>query len=366
MKRWRAIVAGLNHYHVTGWVESLGALGDRVEVVGRHDPDPARESATGPDHVDPSLVPTFPESMASTPFDTDLDRLIRETRPDFALITLPNSLAPAAIETCARHGVHVLVDKPGARTAAEAERAFGAARDAGIKVAVGLSRRYGRGWQEVAALRESGRLGRLLSTEAIFVTSSVAVRDPANRIFRRDEMGGGILHWLGIHDLDELLWLTGDRIVEVQAMTGTVGDPSIDVEDVVSASVRYASGAIGTIHHAYALPRPGGEGWVGLRGTHGSVTIQPNGNWSWMGSATPLEPVRGQQVTYDLAPSTGYGATGVVVIDDLLRAIEEDRQPLATGQHIIDALRVIDAMYQAATSGQRVPVTSTERNRSNA
>ncbi len=363
MKRWRAIVVGLNHYHVTGWVESLGALGDRVEVVGRHDPDPARERAPGPDHVDPTLAPIFPEALANAPFDTDLDRLIRERRPDIALITLPNALAPAAIETCARHGVHVLVDNPGARTAAEAERAFGVARDAGITVAVGLSRRHGRGWREVAALREEGSLGRLLSTEAIFVTSSVAVRDPSNPIFRRDEMGGGILHWLGIHDLDELLWLTGERIVEVQAMTGTIGDPTVDVEDVVSASVRYESGAIGTIHHAYALPRPGGEGWVGLRGTQGSVTIQPNGNWSWMGGASPLEPVRGQHVTYDAAPSTGYGATGAVVIDDLLRAIAEGRQPLATGQHIIDALRVIDAIYAAAETGQRVRVDHAARGR---
>src|SRR5690606_38849340 len=122
---------------------------------------------------------------------------------------------------------------------------------------------------------------------------------------------------------------------EVQAMAGTVGDATIDVEDVVSASVRYESGAIGTLHHTYALPRPGGEGWVGLRGTRGSVTIQPSGNWSWMGGASPLDPVRSQHVTYEPAPSTGYGATGVVVIDDLLRAIEEDRQPLANGRHIV-------------------------------
>jgi hypothetical protein len=33
MKRYRVAVLGLNHYHVTGWVESLGALADRIEVV---------------------------------------------------------------------------------------------------------------------------------------------------------------------------------------------------------------------------------------------------------------------------------------------------------------------------------------------
>lgn len=356
MKRWRVIVAGLNHYHVTGWVESLGTLADRIDVVGRCDPDPGRQRVPGPDHIDPNLAPAFPAWFMALPFDTNLDAAIERHRPDIALITLPNALAPDAIEACARRGVHLLVDKPGARTAAEAERAFGAARDAGVTVAVGLTRRYGRGWQDVAAMRQAGRLGRLLSTEAIFVTSSVDVRGTANPIFRRDEMGGGVLHWLGIHDLDELMWLTGERIVEVQAMTATVGTGAIDVEDVVSTSVRYESGAIGTVHAAYALPAPGGEGYVALRGTAGSVNIQPNGNWSWAGRASPHDPARGQQVTYDPAPTTGYGPIGAVVIDDLLRAIGEDRPPLANGQHVTDALRVIDAMYTSATTGRRTPV----------
>ena len=356
MKRWRVIVVGLNHYHVTGWVESLGALADRVDVVGRCDPDPARAPAPGPDAVDPSLAPAFPAWFAALPFDTDLDAAIDRHRPDVALIALPNAHAPAAIETCARKGVHVLVDKPGARTAAEARRAFGLARDAGVRVAVGLTRRYGRGWQEVATLRESGRLGRLHSTEAIFVTSSVDVRGAGNTIFRRSEMGGGVLHWLGVHEIDALLWLTGQRIVEVQAMTATSGTSAIDVEDVVSASVRYESGAIGTLHAAYALPAPDGVGHVGLRGTRGSVTVLPNGNWAFTGGDDLLDPVVGQQVTYDLAPATGYGAIGVVIIDDLLRAIEEDRPPLATGEQVTDALRVIDAIYASATTGQRTPV----------
>ena len=52
----------------------------------------------------------------------------------------------------------------------------------------------------------------------------------------------------------------------------------------------------------------------------------------------------------------GYGAGGLAIIDDLLRAIADDRDPLATGEDLVRALRVIDAAYRAAESGLRVRV----------
>lgn len=356
MKRYRVAVLGLNHYHVTGWVESLAALSDRVEIVALHDPDPRQRKTLKPDLVDPSLSQTLPAWARDIPFETSLDRVLDVHAPDLALITMPNAEAPDAIIRCASAGIHILVDKPAARTAEEAKRAFDATRSAGVKVAVGLTRRYGQAWQDAATLITCGRLGRLLTTEAVFATSSVTVRDPANLIFKRDAMGGGVLHWLGIHDLDLLHWFTGQRITEVQAMAATVGDTTIDVEDVLSASLRFESGAIGTVHFAYALPRPGGDGYVAIRGDRGSLKIEPGGAWSFFGGGSVLDPIVEQHGVYSNRPSTGYGAVGTVIIDDLLRAIEEDHEPLATDHHILDALRVIDAIYTAADTGQRVRV----------
>lgn len=352
-RRFRVAVVGLNHYHVTGWVESLAQLPNRVDVVALYDSDPVRGERLAPDHADPHLSPALPAWTADLPFETDLDRLIRDHRPEVALVTLPNADAPAAVARLARAGIHALVDKPLARTAAEAECAVAAARASGTKLAVAFTRRYGRGWQDAAALIANGRLGRLLSSEAIFVTSSVAVRDPANMLFNRTAMGGGVLHWLGVHDLDLLLWLGGEPIVEVQAMTGTVGS-AIAVEDVISMAVRYASGAIGTVHYAYALPRSGGEGYLALRGSRGSIRIEPNGALSWTGPGDAKDPVISQQTTYETRKLPGYGAVGVTIIDDLLRAIEEDRDPLATGENAVRSLRLIDAAYESARTGTRV------------
>jgi UDP-N-acetyl-2-amino-2-deoxyglucuronate dehydrogenase len=151
-----------------------------------------------------------------------------------------------------------------------------------------------------------------------------------------------------------LLWLTGERVVEVQAMAGTVNGEAIDVEDTISLALRYASGAIGTVHYAYALPRTGGEGYVALRGSGGSVKVLPSGNVTWIGPGSAADPVLVQETTFTTQSFPGYGSAGVSILDDLLAAIAEGRDPQATGEHVTEALRIIDAAYEAARTGTRV------------
>jgi UDP-N-acetyl-2-amino-2-deoxyglucuronate dehydrogenase len=359
LARLRLGQIGVNHFHATGWAETVLELNDLVEVVAVYDPDPAALERFAPRDRDPRLAERMPEALASLPRYSDLDRLLTEQRLNLAIVTLPNTLAPDAVVRLARTGVHMMVDKPGARTAAEARRAFGAAREAGVKVAIGLNKRYAPHWREARAMIASGRLGPLIAAEAIMATHSVALRNPRNLLFDRAISGGGILHWLGIHDLDALLWLSGERVVEVQAMTGTVSDDSIDVEDVASVSLRFESGAIGTVHYTYALPRVGGDGYVALRGRSGSLKLSSgaSGRDLWLeftGPATLADPVAVQRTTYSTAEVPGYGAAALAGLDDLIRAIEEDRDPQATGDDIVRALELVDAAYESAETGRRV------------
>lgn len=357
MAKKRLAVIGLEHYHITGWIETLEEFADQIEIVVLYDPDPALGQRLAPRHHDPILRDELPERYRSVPFETDLLAVIDRYQPDLALITLPNVNAPAAIELLATAGVHLVIDKPGARTAAEGAEALKAIESTGVKAAVGFNRRYGRAWQDAKRMVEEGRIGRLMATETIFITSSVAVRDPSNRLFDRELMGGGILHWLGIHDLDLMPWLTGDKVADVHAFSGTLGPAEVEVEDVISMSMRYASGAIGTVHYAYALPRPGNDGYIALRGTEGSIRIHSSGVVTWIGPGMREDPLETQTTTYELAKVGGYGPLARACIADWLDAIANDRQPLATYADALAALRIVDSAYESARTGQTVSLT---------
>ncbi len=356
MSRLRTVVVGLNHYHVTGWVESLAGFPEQIEIVGRYDPVPDRERKTAPDFSDPSLSVAFPDWFGAVPFFSNLSELISATRPQMALVTLPNVLAPAAIERLAEAGVDLLIDKPGGANAVSAAHALSKIDRSGVRAAVAFTRRYGRAWHQVARAVAAGRLGRLLSVEAIFTTSSVQVRNPANHIFDRSLMGGGVLSWLGVHDIDLIHWLTGERIEIVQAMSGATNQAGIDVEDTISVSFRMRHGALGTMHFAYALPRAMGEGYLALRGSESSVRIDVSGETTWIGPGSPSYPLLSEKTTFESIRLPGYGTAGHLIVADLLQARSEKRQPRSTYADAVNALRVIDAVYLSATNGRRVTV----------
>ncbi|MBM4407655.1 MAG: Gfo/Idh/MocA family oxidoreductase, partial [Chloroflexi bacterium] len=356
MNRFRLAVVGIDHYHTAGWVGSLEQFPDQVEIVALYDTDPEMGRTLRPSFSDPFLAQQLAERHRQTPFETSLDALIANHRPDIALVTLPNRDAPAAIERLAAAGVHMLVDKPVAKTADEARRAFAAARRAGVTATVGLGKRAAGAWQDAKAMIDAGRLGRLLAAESTFTTSQVKVRDPRNHLFNADRSGHGILHWLGVHDVDALLWLAGEPIVEIQALTANVGRQDIGVEDAVSVAFRYASGAIGTLHFVNAFPRPGGEGYMRFSGENGSIKISGEGTLTWWGPGSRQDPIRLEERRYEVSDWVGYGPHSMVQIQDWLDAIREKRDPMVTGEDLVRALEVIDAAYESAASGRRVAV----------
>ena len=356
MSRLRLGVVGIDHYHTTGWVESLAWFEDAIEIVALYDPNPEIGRTLAPRFHDPGLSPALAERYRDLPFYSDLSRMLAEQHLDLALVTSLNRDAPGAVERLAGAGVHMLVDKPVAKTADEARRAFAAARAARVKVIVGLGKRAATGWLDARRMVESGRLGRLYSAEALFTTSSVLVRDPANHLFH-EPMGHGILSWLGVHDVDALLWIGGEPIVEVQAMTANVGGQAIEVEDAVSVALRFAGGGLGTLHFVNAFPRPGSEGYMAFRGEKGSIRIDCTGDLTWWGPGNRQDPVRVEQRHYELMDAGGYGAGSLIQIRDWLDAIREDRDPMVTGEDLVRALEVIDAAYESAASGRRVMVT---------
>lgn len=352
-RRLRVGVVGLAHYHVTGWVETIEGFADELEIAALYDPDPERARTLAPTHHDPSLRAGLGEQYRGVPVETSLDRLIGGHDLDIALVTLPNAHAPEAIANLARAGIHLLVDKPAARSASELRTALAAVREAGVRMVVGLTRRYSPAAQFARELVAQGSLGGLVTAEAIFAASSVRVRDPVNPLFDPDLSGGGILSWLGIHDTDCLLWLTGEPVVEVSALTGRVGAPGLAVEDVASVALRFGNGAVGTIHHAYALPARGYRSRLALRGLDASIELGLDEELTLF-TAGDDGFVREERTVFDVPAAPGYGASGRAAVRDLLDTIRTGGEPQANGEALVGALEIVDAAYESAATGRHV------------
>jgi UDP-N-acetyl-2-amino-2-deoxyglucuronate dehydrogenase len=165
--------------------------------------------------------------------------------------------------------------------------------------------------------------------------------------------GGGALMNQGIHLVDLLLWLIGDA-VEVRATAATLTH-AIEVEDCVTATLRFANGAIGGIT-ATTAAAPGFPHRVEVYGDRGGVQIEGEQVVRWEGAGREPRTKNQEPVAAGAGASpTGIGAIGHTrLLEDFVAAIREGREPLAPGREGRRSLALVLAVYEAARTGRAV------------
>lgn len=137
-------------------------------------------------------------------------------RLDLAVIATPNrthvALAMAALEA----GLHVVVDKPLAASAADARRLIDEARRLGRVLTVFQNRRWDGDFLTLRRLLDAGELGTVHRFESRFERWR-PVPKPGWRQDPAPEEAGGLLYDLGAHLIDQALVLFGPvRAVHVE------------------------------------------------------------------------------------------------------------------------------------------------------
>jgi predicted dehydrogenase len=166
--------------------------------------------------------------------------------------------------------------------------------------------------------------------------------------------GGGALMNQGIHLVDLLLWLIGDA-AEVCATAATLAH-AIEVEDSVTATLRFANGALGSIS-ATTAAAPGFPHRVEIYGDRGGVQIEGEQivRWEGGGAQAPRTQNQAPIAAGAGASPTGIGAVGHTrLLEDFVAAIREGRDPLAPGREGRRSLALVLAVYEAARSGRAV------------
>ncbi len=260
------------------------------------------------------------------------------TYPDFRL---------PVVELCANQKKHAQVEKPVATNSETARRMIEVARDAGILLNVVSQHRFDESSQFLKRAVSQGRLGKLLQADAYvkWYRPPEYYARPGKGTWTVE--GGGALINQGIHQLDLLLWLAGP-VERVSAEWQRGAAHRIESEDVVSAVVRYASGATGVIQASTAF-RPGYPERLELHGTRGTAIVTGDQLTAWdvdgdEGEAPPL------------AVATASGASSPMAISlapferqfrDFGDAIRGGRSPLVSGEEGLRALELVERIYRA-------------------
>ena len=313
---------------VTPHARSLVDLKDRVEVAYAFSPSAARRA---------KFAEKFPFPQAER-----LETILGDRSVDAVLVLTPPNTHLELVERCAGAGKHVLLEKPLEISTPRAERLVRACRN--VKLGVVLQHRFRPAAEK---LREMlGQLGKLVSACASIPNwRPQSYYDQPGRGTRARD-GGGVLLTQGIHTLDLFLSFTGN-VSEVKSFWTTTPVHRMETEDLVSAALRFESGALGVVH-ATTAAYPGFAERIELIGTAGTALLE--------GTSLKVQFVNGKSL--EMKTESGAGGTGADpmafphdwhrgVLADFLDAIERNRAPRVSGEEALKVHRFIDRLLQS-------------------
>jgi predicted dehydrogenase len=186
------------------------------------------------------------------PLFEDYKNLINQCELDGVIITLPNALHKEAVEYCADKGLDILVEKPIAPTIAEGKAMIDYCTERNVKLMVGHHRRFSSKITRLRELIASNVIGEIIGVNMLWV---LAKDKPYYSEPWRITKGGGPLLINGIHDIDNLRFVTGLDIESVYAATRNKIRGN-EIEDSASIILEASNGATINYFISDGIPAP--------------------------------------------------------------------------------------------------------------
>jgi len=303
----------------------------------------------------------------------DITTMVKEQQIDLVIVCNPHPFHKEVAIQAARAGANVLVEKPLASTLADSDAMIAACREAGVKLGVVSQRRFYAPVQRIRQAIDAGKIG----TPALGTINMLGWRDKA--YYDSDpwrgtwEMeGGGVLVNQAPHQLDIFLWFMGE-VDEVYGVWRNLNHPYIEVDDTALAIVKFKNGGIGNIIVSNS-EKPGIYGKVQIHGSNGaSVGVQTDGGAMFIaGMSSVLEPpvndlwtVPGEESQLDrwvkedselfnrIDPTVYYMERQ---IEDYLQALDQNREPLITGEFARRTVELFTAIYRSTRDNLPVKI----------
>ncbi|MEW5918299.1 MAG: Gfo/Idh/MocA family oxidoreductase, partial [Gemmatimonadota bacterium] len=198
----------------------------------------------------------------------EFDELCASGAIDAVYIALPNNLHREYTERAARHGVHVLCEKPMAVTVEDCRAMMDAARTNRVKLMVAYRLHFEPANLEAALIAQQRKLGEVRVFNSIF-TMQVKQGD----IRLKKALGGGTLYDIGIYCINAARMIFKAEPTEVFAMSAKNGETRFaEVDEMTAVTLRYPDDRLATFVTSFGAAD---TSRFQLIGTKGDLAVDP-------------------------------------------------------------------------------------------
>lgn len=300
----------------------------------------------------PSTMEYYSQRYQATPY-TDLDQMLLNEEIDIVCICTPSGFhAPLAVKV-ANAKKHIIVEKPIAMTLEDTDKIIDACNINNVKLAVVHPNRFRPVVRELKKIIDSRLLGAISHASCIVNWNrNQEYYDQASWRGTK-EYDGGVLMNQAIHNLDLLLWFMGTP-KEIYSMEAT-RFRNIQAEDVSVGTIRFTSGALATVEASTTVYPKNFEESITLFGEKGTVKI--GGSNALYFEHLDIMGMSEDEINNlkESINSDPWGTPGHQwIIEDMIDAINQGRNPAITGIDGRDALKLVLSFYESAKINQPV------------
>jgi len=283
---------------------------------------------------------------------TDYRDMLKDGEVEAVSVCLPNVLHGPVTVAAVKAGLHVLVEKPMATSAVEAQKMIDAAKKVGVLLMVNQSQRRFPAHVKAKEVIDSGILGRILHVTAMFGHSGPEGWSPTGKwFFRKKEARFGAMADLGVHKADLVRHLTGKEVAQINAFYERVEKKRTDVEDNFVSSLQFTDGTVGTLAASWTV-----------KGVEANYTILHCANGTLSIDLIPGKPLVANlvnpacEIVFPVPPppTNEDEGWGIDIGGAFARAVLGLEAPYCTGEEGKKSLEVILAAEKAANTGRTV------------
>ena len=294
--------------------------------------------------------------------------MLSDPAVDAVGVATPSGMHADMAMQAAAAGKHLLVEKPVDINVEKIRALIRAIRESGVKAAGVFQSRTDPLNQRIKAAIEAGRLGRIIGVHALlpWLRKDSYFQGPHGSWKGTWGMdGGGSLMNQGVHTVDLVQWLAG----RVESVFGAFGVYAHDIEseDKTAAFLRFRNGALGTLSTT-TCAMGGLSQSILIHGDKG--TIQKSAHltaWKLEDDEDGKEeaelmqyygPVGKRQEGETVATDPmAVGARGhTFEMEDLAKAVRENRDPFITVESAMHAVEIVNAVYQSGRERREVTI----------